>query len=300
MIQIRRVDSRGLQIEAKLVEHLVAELGGVPLVGMLRGRGVGLGERIGDGFGALEHEFFLVAAFEERAAQRVNRFALLVHHVVVFEQVFAGLEVLRFDGFLRVLDALADEARLDGHAFGHAQAEHQGLHALAAENAQQIVFERKEEARRAWIALAAGASAELIVDAPRLVAFGAENMQPAHGDDFVMLGLALLGKLVVDGLPLIERHLEDLAFLLEENHGGSGRAVEFRDGGLARGAGLGGCAPGIGLGWGFAFPAARRSPLLRGHRAWPACSSGSTRASSPRGCRRAECRFRGRPCWWKR
>ena len=109
MIQRCGVDSRGFQIDAELVQHFVGKLRDVPLIGMLLARAIGFHQRIGDGFGAFEHEFLLVAAFEERPAQRVDRLALLVHHVVVFEQVLAGFEVLRFDGLLRVLDALADQ-----------------------------------------------------------------------------------------------------------------------------------------------------------------------------------------------
>ena len=52
------------------------------------------------------------------------------------------------------------------------------------------------------IALAAGAPAKLVVDAPRFVALGAQNVQAAQRDDFVVLGAALLGELVVDRLPL--------------------------------------------------------------------------------------------------
>ena len=173
-----------------------------------------LREILGDAQGV----FFLVFAFERRAADGVDRFALLVHYVVVFEQVFAGLEVLRLDGLLRVFDAARDQLGFDGHAFGHAQAVHQGLDALAAEDAQQVVFEREEEARRAGIALAAGAAAKLVVDAAGLVAFGAENVQAAERDDFVALAAALLGELIVDRLPLIERNLEDFSFDLEQHH----------------------------------------------------------------------------------
>jgi hypothetical protein len=43
-------------------------------------------------------------AFENLAAQRVDAFALLVHHVVVFEEVLADGEVLRFDLLLGALD----------------------------------------------------------------------------------------------------------------------------------------------------------------------------------------------------
>ena len=154
-------------------------------------------------FGDAQRVIFLFLAFERGAANRVDRLALLVHHVVVFEQVFAGLEVLRFDGLLRVFDAARNQLGLDGNAFGHAQAVHQGLDALAAEHAQQVVFEREEEARGARIALAAGAAAKLVVDAPGLVALGAEDVQAAEGDDFIVLGAALLGELIVDRLPLI-------------------------------------------------------------------------------------------------
>ena len=43
-------------------------------------------------------------ALENLPAQRVDVLALLVHHVVVLEQVFADREVLRFDLLLRALD----------------------------------------------------------------------------------------------------------------------------------------------------------------------------------------------------
>ena len=75
--------------------------------------------------------------------------------------------------FLGGGDALADELGLDGDVFLHAQPQHEVLHALAAEDAHQIVLQREIEARAAWVALAAGASAELIVDAAGLVALGA-------------------------------------------------------------------------------------------------------------------------------
>src|SRR5208282_4592076 len=116
------------------------------------------------------------------------RLALLVHDVVVFEEVLAGFEVLSFDGLLRVFNALADELGLDRDAFRHSEPVHHGLHALAAENTQEIVFEREEESRGAGIALAASAAAKLIINAASFVALGAENVQAAHGDHFIMLG----------------------------------------------------------------------------------------------------------------
>ena len=42
-------------------------------------------------------------------AQAIDGFALLVHHVVVFEDVFAVGEVLAFHALLRAFDLLRDE-----------------------------------------------------------------------------------------------------------------------------------------------------------------------------------------------
>ena len=62
------------------------------------------------------------------------------------------------------------------------------LHPVGGEDAHQVVFERQVEARGARVALAAGAAAQLVVDAARFVAFGADDVQAAGGlDRFVAL-----------------------------------------------------------------------------------------------------------------
>ena len=83
---------------------------------------------------------------------------------------------------------LGDHAALDGHAFFHAQPLQQRADPLAREDAHEVVFEREEEARRAGVALAAGAAAELVVDAAGLVAFGAEDVKAAGRDDLIVFG----------------------------------------------------------------------------------------------------------------
>ena len=116
--------------------------------------------------GRIAHQVIaLIGFFHQLAAQTIDRLALLVHDVVVFKQVFARLEVSTFDRLLRRLNALRNHLRLDGHALFHSQTLHQGLDLVAGEDAHQVVFERKEEAGRARIALAAGATAQLVVDA---------------------------------------------------------------------------------------------------------------------------------------
>ena len=76
---------------------------------------------------------------------------------------------------------LRDHAVLDGHALLHAQLQHQAADAVGAEDAHEVVLEREVEARGAGVALAAGAAAELVVDAARLVALGGQDVQAAQG-----------------------------------------------------------------------------------------------------------------------
>ena len=139
-----------------------------------------------------EDQIFLVRALEQTAAQAIHGLALLVHHVVVFEQMFARFKMLAFDRFLRGLDAAADHLRLDRHALFHAQPLQQLRNPLLREDAHQVIFKREIEARRAGIALPAGASAKLVVDAARFVALRAENVQAADSGDFVVLFVGLL------------------------------------------------------------------------------------------------------------
>src|SRR5216683_2102177 len=221
------IGAGGFGVNAKLAVHLREKLRGVPLVGMLLAGAEGVDEFARDVLGDAEHVVALVFAFERGAPYGVNRLALLVHHVVVFKEVLAGVEVLGFHGFLRVFDAAGDELGLDGHPFGHAQAVHEGFDALAAEDAHEIVFEGEEEARGAGVALTSSASTQLVVDAAGFVALGAENVQAAEGDDFIVLGFALIGELLVNGFPLIGGNLKNFALVLKKNHGHAGglRAV---------------------------------------------------------------------------
>ncbi len=125
------------------------------------------------------------------AAHAVHRLALLVHDVVVFEDVFAGGEILRLDRLLRGGDALGDHLALDGHILFHAQAQHQILHLGSAEDAHQIVLQGEIEARAAGIALASRASAKLVVDAAGVVPLRAQNVQAAERHHFVVLLVGL-------------------------------------------------------------------------------------------------------------
>ena len=141
-------------------------------------------DRFGDGLNFAA----MIGLFEQLTTQGVYRHPLFVHHVVVFEQMFADREVVRFDVLLRGLDPLADHLRFDGNAFFHPQSLHNRFDTVAGEDAHQVVFERKEETRRAGVALASRTPAELVVNPARFVTLGAEDVQSAESHHFLVLG----------------------------------------------------------------------------------------------------------------
>ncbi len=68
------------------------------------------------------------------------------------------------------------------------------------EQPHEVVFERQVEAALARVALTAGATPELVVDAAALVALGAEHVQTAEVPDVRTLGGALLLEPIDEGI----------------------------------------------------------------------------------------------------
>lgn len=82
-----------------------------------------------------------VLAEEDLAALAVHDFTLLVHDIVILEDVLADVEVARLDLLLRVLDGIRDELVFDWLVLVHAELVHDARDAVRGEEAQQIVFE---------------------------------------------------------------------------------------------------------------------------------------------------------------
>jgi hypothetical protein len=133
-----------------------------------------------DAFAHRRDGFRDIVALEQLVALRVDDLALIVGDVVVFEQLLADVEVARLDLALRRFQRTRDERMLDRLALGHLQALHDRLQAITGKNAQQRIIEGEVEARRPGIALATGTAAQLVVDAPRLVTFRADDVQAAR------------------------------------------------------------------------------------------------------------------------
>ncbi len=78
---------------------------------------------------------------------------------------------------------------MDGHLVRDLRALHHArdaIHPVAAEQPHEIVFQREVELREPRIALATGPTAQLVVDAPRVVPLGADDSQTAGGDDLLV------------------------------------------------------------------------------------------------------------------
>ncbi len=166
-------------VQPKVSPHPFAESTQVPLVGerLIRDELLhGFVEHVVNHF---ERVFLEIRLVECSLPLSVNDLALLVHHVIVLEEMFADFEVVRFDAFLRGLDGFADERVLDGLVLLDAEPVHHAHDAVGAEEAHQVVLERDVEAGGAGVALTSRATSKLVVDSAALMAFGADYVEAA-------------------------------------------------------------------------------------------------------------------------
>ena len=130
-----------------------------------------------------------VLAVQHLPALFIDDLALGVHHIVVLEDVLAGLEVPGLHLALGIFNGVGEHLLFDGSVLVHAQLLHHAHHPLRAEQAHDVVLQGEIEAALARVALAA---AELVVDAAGLVALGAQDEQAAYLTDLVRLSADLV------------------------------------------------------------------------------------------------------------
>jgi hypothetical protein len=183
---------RDRQVDAEIVLDLALQLLGLPLVGIGL-LGDVLGDEVLDQLVAhVARRLGEILGLHDLPALAEDRLALVVHHVVELQQVLADLEVARLDLALGALQRLVHPGVDDRLAFLHAELAEHRVEPVGPEDPHQVVLEREEEQRAAGVALPAGAAAELVVDAPALVALGAEHEEAARLER-PRLGLGDLG-----------------------------------------------------------------------------------------------------------
>src|SRR5438876_544626 len=103
-IQRLRLDAFGKNVHTESSEDRIFQALQIPVFGMNFGRTVLLEQFTENARDIiLKDQFLLIHAFEQLAAEAINCLALLIHYVVVLEQMLASFEILRFNGFLRFL-----------------------------------------------------------------------------------------------------------------------------------------------------------------------------------------------------
>ena len=213
----------------------------VPLLGVLALEPA-LDDRRDDLLDHLLHLLAEVLALDDALALVVDDAPLLVHDLVVLEHVLAAHEVELLDLLLGALDDPGEHLVLDRQTLLRPQPIEHLVHAVAGEETDEVVLGREVEAALAGVALTPRAAAQLVVDAPALVALGAQHVEAAElgharpeldvdaaaghvgGDghragkpgvlDDLGLALVLLGveDVVLDAVPLehAREHLADL------------------------------------------------------------------------------------------
>src|SRR5215831_9525988 len=138
----------GRQSEIELPKERLVEALEVPVFWMRIGARVALDDAVRELAHPLEDGLFLALVFETLTTQPVDDFPLLVHHVVVLEQVLSDLEVARFNALLGRADRSRDQLVLDRLALLHAEPVHDALDPLGAEDPEEVVLEGQVEPGR--------------------------------------------------------------------------------------------------------------------------------------------------------
>ena len=94
--------------------------------------------------------------------------------------MLAHVKVAAIDALLGLFDQPAKQVVFDGVAVVDIQALDQVVHLAAAKQAHQLILEGEVEARGAWITLAGGAAAQLVVNAAGFMSFGTDHVQAAQ------------------------------------------------------------------------------------------------------------------------
>ena len=130
-----------------------------------------------------------VLALEHAAALGVDDLALAVEHVVVLQDVLADLEVAGpRPGSARSGSSGRPSWTRSGPRPPSWPSVMNRSTIAGVEQPHQVVLQREVEPALAGVALAAGATAQLVVDAAGLVPLGAEDVEAAELGDLVVLG----------------------------------------------------------------------------------------------------------------
>ena len=152
------------QVEVEVVFQTLLQAFDIPhLLQRLR-RNMGIDSRLKHVFADAVDGFADVRHVQQFVTLGVNRPALVVGHIIIFQQLLTNIEVTALNFTLRVGDSLGDPRVLNGFAGFHPQFTHHAGNAIGGEDTHQGVFHRQVEAGRTGIPLTTGTAAQLVID----------------------------------------------------------------------------------------------------------------------------------------
>ena len=102
---------------------------------------------------------------------------MAVHDVVVLDDVFTHIKVEAFNFFLGIFQTPGNHSAFNWRTLVYLEPIHYRGNLFAAVDTHQVILARYVKLSGSRIALAAGAAAELVVNAPRLMALGTQHEQ---------------------------------------------------------------------------------------------------------------------------
>ena len=134
---------------------------------------------------------------ENLAALVIDNLSLLVHYVVVLENVFTDFEVASLYLLLSVFDGLGKHP-CGNRLILHAELIHHILNSVAAEKSHQIIFQRDEELGLTRVSLTSGTTSQLIVNSSGLMPFRTYYAKSAQISHLLLLVSSLFLVLFVE------------------------------------------------------------------------------------------------------
>ena len=115
-------------------------------------------------------------AIQHPAPLAIDNLALLVHDLVILQQVLTNAEVVALDLLLRLLNGVRQHLMLNLLILRHAQRVEHSHQTLGAEETHQVVLQGNIETGLARVALTSGTAAQLVVDTSGLMALRTDDL----------------------------------------------------------------------------------------------------------------------------
>ena len=120
-----------------------------------------------------------ILSIQDAASFFIYNLPLLIHDLVIFQQILTDSKVVAFYLLLRLLNSRRQHLMLDLLAFFNTQFRKYVHQPLGAEQAHQIVFQGNIESGFSRISLTSGTSAQLVINTPGLMSLRTDDLKPA-------------------------------------------------------------------------------------------------------------------------